>query len=213
MITKKKVMISIDKKLLKKVDVVRGIVTRSAWIEDKLRRAVEEERVPTTVYGLVEVEAENPEKHRNDGGEPTKEFTVSAIGSCQIPKERVSIDDLIGAVNELLYDLGLSIEVRDVRVSKDKKILSGLKRDATVKEVLLRDSHWLRTTLKGVDGVVLNKIKQMICDPKRYPNLISISGWVVPEMREGYRDGRVSHDELLYQTICGLIARTTPEKR
>ena len=60
-------------------------------------------------------------------GEPTKELTVSAIGSCQIPKERVSIDDFVGAVNELLYDLGLSIEVRDVRVSKDKKILSGLK--------------------------------------------------------------------------------------
>ena len=139
-------------------------------------------------------------------GEPTKELTVSAIGICQIPKERVSIDDFVGAVNELLYDLGLSIEVRDVRVVKDK-------RKTKVKEVLLRDSHWLKTTLEGMDGAVLNKIKQMICNPKRYPSLINISSMVVPKIREEYRNGRASHDELLYQTICGLIARTTPEKR
>jgi len=41
MITKKKVMISIDKELLKKVDVVRGLVRRSAYIEDMLRKACE----------------------------------------------------------------------------------------------------------------------------------------------------------------------------
>ena len=41
MITKKKVMISLDKEVLRKVDMVRGLVPRSAWIEDKLKKVCE----------------------------------------------------------------------------------------------------------------------------------------------------------------------------